>query len=439
MKPLRLLIAVVVLAALGGAIWYSQKNPPKPESTTPETKTVKILNLKEDQIQKVRVVHANGEVLELKRGDNGKWQMTEPAAYRVDESNANSLVSTLASLDAEQVVAENNTDWQSFGLETGKFAVTVSTKDGKEHKLTVGDEAPASSVIYARLAGDNRLFGLTSYLKSSLGKTGTDLRDKRLLPLESDKLTRLTITNKNGTVEFARTGKGWEISKPRALRADSFAVDDLARAAETAYDAVLAEDEKGAAKYSFASPYAVLEAASTAGTQRLVIGEQKGKEKDAATTYYAKTTAMSGVFKITQTNAESFNKKLDQFRNGRIIELGTDDPAKLEVRDGDLRLTLEKKGDKWQAGAKQPPAEKVQALIGLLRRLQAKAYPSDDAAAQAKYGLDKATVEVKAGNERVRFISAADKAYAARDGDPTTYEIDPADLKELQKSIGELK
>jgi len=438
MKPLRLLIAVVILAGFGAAIWYSQKNPPKPETTT-ETKTVKVLNLKEDQIQKVRVVHANGETLELKRGDNGKWQMTEPAPYRVDESNANSLVSTLSSLDADQVVAENNSDWQSYGLETGKFTVTVSTKDGKDHKLTVGDEAPASSVIYARLAGDNRLFALSSYMKSSLGKTAPDLRDKRLLPLESDKLTRLTITNKNGTVEFARTGKGWEISKPRALRADSFAVDDLVRAAETAYDSVLAEDEKGAAKYSVSSPYATLEAASAAGTQRLVIGEQKGKEKDATTTYFAKTTAMPGVFKITQTNAESFNKKLDQFRNGRIIELGADDPAKLEVRDGDLRLTLEKKGDRWQAGAKQPPGEKVQSLLGLLRRMQAKAYPSDDAAAQAKYGLDKATVEVKAGNERVRFSSSADKAFAARDGDPTTYEIDPADLKELQKSISELK
>src|SRR5262249_4107876 len=154
------------------------------------------------------------------------------------------------------------------------------------------------------------------------GKTAADLRDKRLLPLESDKLTRLTITNKNGTVEFARTGKGWEISKPHALRADSFAVDDLARAAETAYESVLAEDEKGAGKYSFSSPYATLEAVTSAGTQRLVIAEQKGKEqkgkeKDAATTYIAKTTAMTGVFKITSTNAESFNKKLDQFRNGR--------------------------------------------------------------------------------------------------------------------------
>ncbi len=438
MKPLRLLIAVVILAALGGAIWYSQKNPPKPEAVT-ETKTVKVLNLKEDQIQKVRVVHANGETLALQRGDGGKWQMTEPAPYRVDESNANSLVSTLASLDADQVVAENNSDWQSYGLETGKFAVTVTTKDGKEYRLTVGDEAPASSVIYARLAGDNRLFALSSYHKSNLGKTAPDLRDKRLLPLESDKLTRLSITNKSGTVEFARTGKGWEISKPRALRADSFAVDDLVRAAETTYDSVLAEDDKGAAKYSFSSPYATLEAVSSAGTQRLVIGEQKGKEKDATTTYFVKTTAMAGVFKITQSNAESFNKKLDQFRNGKIFELGSDDPAKLEVRDGDVRLTLEKKGDKWQAGAKQPPAEKVQTLLGLLRRMQAKAYPSDDAVAQAKYGLDKATVEVKAGAERVRFSASADKAYAARDGDPTTYEIDPADLKELQKSIAELK
>src|SRR5690242_6263400 len=122
MKPLRLAIAVLVLGGMGLAIWYSQKHPPKPE-TTVETKTVKVLNLKEDQIQKVRVDHADGEALELVRDAAGKWQMVQPKPYRVDEPNANSLVSTLSSLDADQVVNENNSDWKSYGLDPGTVTV----------------------------------------------------------------------------------------------------------------------------------------------------------------------------------------------------------------------------------------------------------------------------------------------------------------------------
>ncbi len=431
MKPLRLLIALVVLAALGGAIWYSQKHPPEPKS---EFKTEKVLSVSEDKVRRVEISRLSGETLALEKGQDGKWQITAPKPYKADDSSAGSLVSTLASVNADRVVEEKNADWKTYGLDPGKLAAEITLNDGKKMKLTLGDDAPTASGVYARLEGSPRLFTVASYVKTSLDKTANDLRDKRLLPFDSEKVSRVALITKDRTLEFGRAGSNWQIVKPHPMRADSFAVDDLVRSAR---DATF-ESEVGAGPR--ARPFATFEAVDPGGEHRLVIA------KDKDNTYYAKTTAMPGVFKVTNTFAEGLNKKLDDLRNKKLFDFGWADPQKLEVRDGEVRLVIEKKGEKWLANNKELPTDKVQPLIDALRNLSAKNYTSDEATAQARYGLNKPVAEAKVTSEdgkRVEHVHLAagpeSKYYAAREKEPSTYEIEKSAYEEIQKAVAALK
>ncbi len=462
MKPLRLLIAVVILGGLGVAIWYSEKHPPQPKS---EVKTEKVLTLKEDEFKKIQITRPGGEGLALEKADDGKWRITQPKAYKADESSVSSMVSNLTSLNADRVVEEKASDWASYGLEPGKIIVQIGLKDGKEKKLTLGDEAPTSSAVYARLDGDPRLFTIASYVKSSIDKPAADLRDKRVLPFDSEKTTRVTVKTKERELEFGKAGTTWQIVKPRPMRADNFAVDDLVRSVREAnFESVLEESEKPSGKYSFSSPYATFEAADAAGAHVLTIGVQKTekkstdsadkkdkkeKKKEFETTYYAKTTDAPGVFKISTSVAEGLNKKLEDLRNKKLFDFGWNDPQKLEVRDGEVRMVIEKKGDKWQrtdAGNKELPSDKVQTLIDNLRNLSSKAFAADEASAQARYGLGKPAAEAKVtsddGKRVERVLIAAgpeSKYYAARENEPATYEIDKSSHESIQKAITELK
>ena len=60
---------------------------------------------------------------------------------------------------------------------------------------------PAS---YAKFADDPRVFTIENSTKSQLDKTAQDLRDKRLLIFEADKLTRVELTAK-GQVDRVRS------------------------------------------------------------------------------------------------------------------------------------------------------------------------------------------------------------------------------------------
>ncbi len=422
MKPVRLAIAAIILMALGGGIWYSQKHPPNETPAVKPEPIVKVVSIAEDQIEKLRLSHPGGESVALEKGKDGKWQMTEPEHYRIDDSAASSLAGSLSNISADQVLVENNSDWKTYGLDPGKVTVQASLKGGKQVTLTLGDEAPTGGSLYVRLAGDNRLFGVATYLKGSLDKSAADLRDKRLLPIESSKISRVTLAaekGKNQAIEFGRTGTNWQILKPRPMRADSVAVDDLVRAAG---DARFDSEEKAAK----GSTFATFEAVDASGTHKLTVT----KEKD---TYYAKTSEYAGVFKISTSTAEGLNKELASFRNKHLFEIGGAEPDKIALRDGELSMAIEKKGDKWQKAGRDTAADKVSALLSLLRRLEATTF------AEGKFAFDKPLVEVKAGTERVVFVTKGEKNYASRDNDAAVYEISAGDFSDLRKAITDLK
>src|SRR5207342_1325458 len=83
---------------------------------------------------------------------------------------------------------------------------------------------------YVKRGDDARVFTIASFNRTSFEKTANDLRDKRLLTFDSDKLTRVELTAKGASVEFGKNNQNdWQILKPRPLRADGSQVEELIR------------------------------------------------------------------------------------------------------------------------------------------------------------------------------------------------------------------
>ena len=86
---------------------------------------------------------------------------------------------------------------------------------------------PAGSAVYTMLAGEPRIFTMASYHKTSIDKKLSDLRDKRLLTVSADQVSRLELIRKNQEIAFGRNKEEWQILKPKPLRADSSQVGEL--------------------------------------------------------------------------------------------------------------------------------------------------------------------------------------------------------------------
>jgi hypothetical protein len=439
MKFRGLLVAVALLAVLGGATWWSNKKQSSAGDTKPaDSSAPRMLTIPEDQIREIRVKKTGAENVVLKKGDDGKWQIVEPKPLRADQDAVNSMASALASLNADKLVEDKATDLGAYGLAAPAMDVTVVRKDGKSDNLLIGDEAPTGSGSYAKVAGDARVFTIASYTKGNFEKTADDLRDKRLLTFDSEKLTRLNVQAQGQDVEFGKNAQNdWVILKPRTLRADGSQVEELIRKLKDAKmpdSGSSAEDaRKAAASFASAAKVAVVTVSDPGGNQQLEIRKDKNKD------YWAKSSVVDGVYKAPGDLGEGVDKKLDDFRNKKLFDFGWSDPTRVDVRNASgAAVSYTKSGDKWMSGAKQMDPGSVQTLIDKLRDLSTSKFAD---AAKPGAAVFEAGVTSNDGKrvEKVTVTKTGNQYYAKREGEPSIYELDAKSVEDLQKAAGEVK
>src|SRR5689334_7429780 len=129
MQSKGLLIAVALLAVLGGLVFWSNKQEAA-KASKGSTDTTKIFSIPEDQFQEIDIKKVSGEKETLVR-ENGKWRMTEPKPLPADQDAVSSMVSSLGSLNADKVIEDEADDLKPYGLADPTLTITVKKKDGK--------------------------------------------------------------------------------------------------------------------------------------------------------------------------------------------------------------------------------------------------------------------------------------------------------------------
>jgi hypothetical protein len=434
MKMRGLLSAVILLAVLGGLLYWSNKRQKaeaaKPSTTAPAQ--AKILSLPEDQVKEISLKKSGGDALVLRKGDDGKWQITDPKPVRADQDSVKSLIGTLASLNADQTVEDHATNLAPYGLNSPGLDVVVTKKDGKTSDLLLGDDVPTGSGTYVKLVNDPHVYTVSSYVKTGLNKTADDLRDKRLLTFDQDKLTRLDLNAKGETIEFGKNNQNdWQILKPKPLRADAQQVDDLVRKLKDAkMDPTVTPDDakKAAAAYASGAKVATATVADANGTQTLEIHQDKDK------TYYAKSSAVEGIYKVSADLGGGVDKKLDDFRNKKLFDFGWTDPDKLQIG----KATYTKTGDKWMDGARQMDPPTVESVVDKLRELSAAKFPETGGGGATVLELMVSSNGAKRV-EKVTITKLGDTYFAKRENEPGIYELDGKGVDDLQKAAAQVR
>lgn len=430
-----LLVAVVLLLLLGGGVYWSNKSKEAEEKAGPKDASPKLTNIAESEIRQVELKRKDGELTTLIRSDNGTWTIKTPAEYAADKESISSWMGTAAALVTDQLVEEKAGDVKAFGLDAPAFTMTITKKDGKSVKVLVGDEVPTGSGYYARLDGDPRVFTIAGYNKTSIDKKAADLRDRRLLTFDQDKLIRIELTAKQTTTEFAKNNANeWTIVKPQTYRADNWAVEELLRRLrEAKLDPAQTEDDlkKAAATFATAAPVAVAKATDAAGTQTLEV--RKGKDDK----YLAKSSAVAGVHVLTGDIGEGLGKSTDDFRAKKVFDFGFSDPSKVDYKDGAKTLSLAKSGEKWQQGGKDMDTVSVQSLIDKLRDLSAEKF-GDKGFATPVIEITIVSNEGKR-TEKVAIAQDGKQYWARREGEPALYGLESRVIDELRQIAGGVK
>ena len=416
MDPKRLILAALLLVGLSGALWWSNKQEPGKDAKSSPEDAPKILEIPQDQINKLEIRRMGAEPVVLEKA--ALWTLKAPKELGADQAVVGNLVGNLAVFGSDRLVDSKPADMKPYGLVEPLITVIVGRKDGKTHTVHFGDDTPSGTSSYVRVEGDPKLYSVVSATKTMFDRTWRDVRDKRLLTFDTEKLTSVEL----GSIGFGKNASGnWTIVKPKPLRADPVAADQLVRKLAEARLEVVNETEEEAslpAKFAAAKPLGVAKVTDSNGTQQIEV--RKGNENE----YYAKSSAVEGVFKTSAEFGDSLAKGLDDFRNRKLFEFGFTQPERVEVKDGEKSYVFAKSGNEWKRDGKTIDPGSVQQVVDRLRELAAVKFADSAAGATV--------AEYTVGKEKVTVTKQGENYFAKRADGGDVYVLDAKAVSEVR-------
>lgn len=228
--------------------------------------------------------------------------------------------------------------------------------------------------------------------------------------------------------------------KPKPMRANDSQVSELDRALTGArMDLSAADDKDAASAFAHAAPLATVKVTDDAGTQELQVRKsQAGKNGGAnGETYYAKSSAVGGIYKVDAGLGQAVDKGLDDFRDKKLFDFDFAAPNKIEVHIASKGYFLVRSGDDWWQDGKKMDAASVESLVSNLRDLTADKFVDSGFISP----VIELTVTSNDGKrvEKTEIAKSGDHYMARRENDPTLYQLSSRSVDDLQKAVEAIK
>jgi hypothetical protein len=447
--------AAVAAALVGYALLVERKREDKPAEKPKE----KVFTLDKSKVEALELAHAGGEDVKVVK-EGGAWRLAAPMEAPADAGEVDSVVSSLESLEIQDVVAENPADVTEFGLSSPKTKVSVRLQGASEPaKLLVGDKTPDGGALYAKTAARPRVFTIPGFLETTFGKKAFDLRDRDLLHVKRDAVKTVEVTGPEASYTLVRDDRGeWSFTKPVRTRAGRWSVDGLLGTVEgLRFDTVAKEKATPADLKTFglaAPARTVTLGLGDGGTKTLEIGGKAGGKDEKK--YYAREARSPLVAVIPGTLVDDLGKGMGELRAKRLLDVATYEVQGIEVTQGSAKKTYARSSSKDKEGvdsykwkrtapdSKDLDTNTVQDALYLLSGAEAQQFvdaPKDPAA----YGLDQPVLKVsltyEAGSRPPVWFELGRKegaVYARRADDAAILKLDTAKGEEIIKSFGNL-
>jgi hypothetical protein len=436
MRELRsTLVLIVVLAGLVGYIYYRNNR----EATPADAKEKVFASVTADDIEEVQIKLADGQTSRVQKVD-GAWKVVAPEAADADQGELSSITSSLATLEVQSVVDENPADAKPYGLDPARIEVEFRAKGDKEsRRIQFGDKTPTGGDLYARVAGGNRVFLVSSFVDSTFNKNAFALRDKSVIKLDRDKVDRVEIVADKRSVTLVKSGTEWRIVAPIMARADFAAIEgSLERMSSAQMQAVVPAGEADLKKQKLDPPVASITASAGSSRATLLFGATENA------VMYAKDALRPLVFTVAPTVYTDVIRDIGEFRRKDLFDARSFTATRVELKRGSESVVLSKtrnadKSETWKSGDKQVDAQKVEDFLAKVTGLRAESFESSSSAALKSPALVVAVQFDEKKMEQVTFARSGTDVVASRSDEAGTAKVLAASFDEVFKGIDEMK
>jgi uncharacterized protein DUF4340 len=446
----RTYLTVALAGGLAAYIFLVERKRPEPTEEKPKEK---VFTFDRAKVQSITLAPPGAEEIRLVKEKDG-WRMKVPGDVAADAAQVDSLLSSLDTLQAEEVVTEAPASLAEYGLDKPKTSVSIAVEGVKAPLvLAVGAKTPDGGALYAKTPDRARVFTIGSHLEGSLDKKPFDLRDREVLHVKRDAVRALEVSGPEGSYALSRTeGGDWALTQPVATPAGRWSVDALLGSLESLrMDSVADESPKDLKPFGLDKPVRTVTLGLSDGTRKtLEIGAATADKK-----YNVRVSDRPLVAIIPGAVVDELAKGMNELRARRLLEVATYDVSGFEAEAGGAKRTYarsttkDKDGlevSKWRRtapDAKDLETNKVQDALFAIGGVDVVEF-ADKPSAPETYGLDqpalKVTLRFDGGKAPVTFeLAEKDGAsYARRSGDAAVLKVDAKKAADVVKAFKEL-
>ena len=385
---------------------------------------------------------------------DGRWKLTRPRALPADGDTLRDFLEKLRAARVKEFVAEAPRSLEPFGLDR-PVQVSIHTgrdKDRATKTLLFGRGDAGKKGVYAMRAGESAVVVIPDETWAAVPKNVAVLRDKTVVEVERDKVTRLEIESPKGTLTLAQENGRWKITAPETLPADQVEAGAvLFKLRELRAQAFLSEDAAGVPRYLAKPTVRVTISEQGAPAPRTLLLAPSPERRGGAPTAYAGLAGRGPVVLVDGKVLEELGRSVDDLRD-RVLLSGLEpkDIKRMRVRAGGQTVVVERSGDvDWklvEGGRGSAKAATVDNLLYALRALKWKSIATPTGDEPARYGLDAPTLEVtllKADGAELAALLVGkrdgERAWVKLKAAPAIYAVDAKQLGEPPKVPDDFK
>ncbi len=214
------------------AYWLEFKH--KPEKEASEEQSKRVFQLKDHPVQSIQLTHGNHSIslncLDYsaklcKPSDHSKWEITAPLKIKADDTNVNTLLSTLSSLSSTETIdlKEETPEKRAqllkeYGLDPASRKSSQQihiVEPSGETILYLGGTHPVGENIFAieeqGKKDAHQVYLIPHYFKSNLDHDLTYWRDKKLLTLAPHEIESFELHAPKSKLSAHKKQAQWEL------------------------------------------------------------------------------------------------------------------------------------------------------------------------------------------------------------------------------------
>lgn len=436
---------LLLIAVMGGAlVYYFEYRDAEPRDTEPD-KSKPAFAFKREDLTGVAITK-NGQTLMLEASE-GKWSLVKPVSAPANVSAVDSLVGDLVNARVERAIQASADQLKNFGLAEPAVTVELKLKDGKVHRIRLGEKDFSGLSVYGILDDSSEVSMFPSSLLTGADKSLNDLRDLSIFGgLTQYDIGSLLVKNANGAFTLEKQNADWVLKIPSDTAADQREVNSLLSEISSAKaKEVASESSDDLAQFGLQQPGITVTARLQTGSERQVLVAVKtdGGEKS----YYAKGSDRPQIFRIDESLYDKLNAKASTLRSKEFVKINEDDLSRVVIRNSNTTITVEKNSEgKWIV--KEPAEQKDKEALSYKLLDPFESYKATEvidkpsAAIVAKFARPaiEARLTANDGYTTVLKLSSAggEDVYLRIDGRPEVYKVSKAMFEALDFKAADL-